>query len=43
MKNLRCFAFAALMGKWNAFKMQVLTNLNTQLKAAGLPLIEIKE
>ena len=36
-------AFAAMMGKWNAFKTQDLANLNTQLKAAGLPLIEIKE
>ena len=36
-------AFAALMGKWNALKTQDLTNLNTQLKAANLPPIEIKE
>jgi photosystem II stability/assembly factor-like uncharacterized protein len=36
-------AFAVLIGKWNAFKTQDLANLNTQLKAANLPLIEIKE
>jgi len=39
----RLKAFAALMGKWNAFKTQDLANLNTQLKAANLPPIAIKE
>jgi len=36
-------AFGALLGKWNAFKTQDLAALNGQLKAAGLPALEIKD
>ena len=39
----RMATFAVLMGKWNAFKTQELTALNAQLKAAGLPQIEIRD
>jgi hypothetical protein len=41
--NERKQAYGALMSKWNAFKTQELAAVNTQLKAAGLSLIEIKE
>jgi len=34
---------ASLMARWNTFKTQDVASLNTQLKAANLPAIEVKE
>jgi hypothetical protein len=36
-------ALAGLMAKWAALKAQDLAVLNTQLKAAHLPAVEIKD
>jgi len=36
-------ALSNLMAKWNALKTQDMPNLNSQLKAANLPAIEIKD
>jgi hypothetical protein len=35
-------ALAAIMSRWNELKTQDLAGLNVQLKASGLPVIEIK-
>ncbi len=36
-------ALIAVTARWNELKSEDLKNLNTQLKAANLPLVEVKE